>query len=247
VKDRQFKIGGVFRILILFQYSMMKRAKPEIRVGARGWQFKEWGKEFYPDDLPQDWRFSYYSNEFNAVLIPYEYLSNYSLEDWQEWKEDTAKDFYFYVEISESAQWSNIKPYLQILGEQLIGVIVVVETLEHVAELANLINKVKQLAPVNLKRAGTKITDKDMVTLQACHEVNECWDGEGNAPVWGYSGTATILRESGEQNTPEKVRQIIETGLESAGKCEVLALFFTGPAPKVSDINSSRMITELLV
>jgi len=26
-------------------------------------------KQFYPDDLPEDWRFSYYSNEFQVLLI----------------------------------------------------------------------------------------------------------------------------------------------------------------------------------
>jgi uncharacterized protein YecE (DUF72 family) len=35
---------------------MMKNSKPEIRAGARGWQFEQWVGEFYPDDLPEDWR-----------------------------------------------------------------------------------------------------------------------------------------------------------------------------------------------
>lgn len=26
--------------------------------------------DFYPDDLPQEWRFDFYSNQFNALLLP---------------------------------------------------------------------------------------------------------------------------------------------------------------------------------
>lgn len=225
----------------------MKQSKPEIRLGARGWQFNDWAGEFYPDDLPQDWRFSYYSNEFKSVLVPYEYIHQYPLENWQEWLDDTEKDFSFYVELSELAKWPAVKPYLQLLGAQLKGVVIVVDALEDVEALAGLINKVKHLAPVNLKRTGANVTDKEMTTLQACYAVNECWDGDTDAPEWSYGGAAILLREEEEENSPEKLRQMVEKGLESAGNCEAIALFFAGPSPKISDMNNARMITELLI
>ena len=40
---------------------------------------------------------------------------------------------------------------------------------------------------------------------------------------------------------------MIEKAMESAGKSEAIALFFAGPSPKISDMNTARMITELLV
>ncbi|VAW71710.1 hypothetical protein MNBD_GAMMA10-1611 [hydrothermal vent metagenome] len=40
-----------------------------IKLGACGWNHAHWQGGFYPDDLPLDWRLSYYSNEFSAVLL----------------------------------------------------------------------------------------------------------------------------------------------------------------------------------
>ncbi len=40
-----------------------------IKLGACGWNHGHWQGRFYPDDLPVDWRLSYYANEFSAVLL----------------------------------------------------------------------------------------------------------------------------------------------------------------------------------
>jgi len=225
----------------------MKKSKLEIRVGARGWQYSDWAGEFYPDDLPEDWRFSYYSNEFHTVLVPYETLALYEVDDWVDWAEDTQKNFTFYVEISGTASWSEVKPYLESLGAQLKGVVVVIEELNDVDALASLIKHLKSMTPVCIQRSGDAVSDQDMKTLQACHEVNECWNGDSEAPVWGYGEAAILLRDINEQNTPDKLRQIMEKGMEYAGKCDAIALFFTGAAPKMSDMRTARTITDLLV
>ena len=122
---------------------MMKNAKPEIRVGARGWNYEHWNGDFYPDDLPEDWRFSYYSNEFQTVLIPSYYLAQFSPQEWQEWIEDTSKEFWFYIELSETDSWETMQPYLEIFSDKLKGVVVVVEKLDSLDSLASLINKGK--------------------------------------------------------------------------------------------------------
>ena len=226
---------------------MMKSVKPEIRVGSRGWNFDQWGGDFYPDDLPEDWRFSYYSNEFQAMLVPMNYLKQFSLDDWREWIDDTSKDYWFFVEISESDTWEDIEPYLQVFSDKLKGIVVSVEKLDSVDSLASLINKSKRVAPVTLTRTGTTISDQDMVTLQSCYEVNECWNGSGESPNWGYAeSSAILLRSSEDDNSPEIIRHLVENGLEHAGRRESLAIIFDGTAPKISDMNNARTISELL-
>ena len=42
----------------------------ELLLRARDWEHPAWNQEFYPDDLPEDWRLSYYANEFPVVLVP---------------------------------------------------------------------------------------------------------------------------------------------------------------------------------
>lgn len=41
----------------------------EIRFGICGLQNPSLIKKFYPEDLPEDWRLTYYSNEFNLILL----------------------------------------------------------------------------------------------------------------------------------------------------------------------------------
>ncbi|WP_455208052.1 hypothetical protein [Kaarinaea lacus] len=225
----------------------MKKSRLEILVGAEGWRYPEWAGEFYPDDLPEDWRFSYYCNEFQAVLIPVDYLAGHEFEEWAEWVEDAPKEFAFYVELSETASWSEVQPILEVLGEQLKGIVVVIEKLLDIEALASLIRHAKGVAPVCLKHSGDKVSDRDMQTLYSCHEVNECWNGDDEAPVWGYGGAAVLLRDARAQNSPDMLRQIMEKGIEYAGKCEAMALFFTGDSPKISDMRNARTISDLLV
>jgi hypothetical protein len=225
----------------------MKRSRLEIFVGARGWQYPEWSGEFYPDDLPNDWRFSYYSNELQTVLVPFDYLQRYTPEEWAEWAEDAPKNFAFYVELAGTAAWEEIKDILEVLGGQLKGIVIVIDELTDIEALALLIRQAKTAAPVCIQRGGKQISERDMQTLQSCHEVNRCWDGEDEAPLWSYGGAAVLLRESRAQNSPDILRQIIEKGIEYAGSCEAIALFFTGDSPKISDMRNARTITDLLI
>jgi len=230
-----------------FQSSIMKNSKPEIRVGARGWNFEQWNKEYFPDDLPEDWRFSFYSNDFQAVLVPADYLNQFSLDDWQEWIEDTDKGFWFYVEISESASWDDVEPYLKIFGDKLKGIVVAIEKLTSMDLLATLINRAKQLSTVSIRCIDKDVSDEDMMTLQSCYEINDCWNGRSDAPNWSYNESAAIIiRDITDDNNPESIRKIVEQGMEYAGGRESIALFFAGESPKVSDMQNARTIIELL-
>jgi len=40
-----------------------------VLVGALDWQEDLWVATFYPDDLPEDWRLTYYANEFSTTVI----------------------------------------------------------------------------------------------------------------------------------------------------------------------------------
>jgi len=70
-----------------------------IRVGACDWQHPQWQHNFYPDDLPQDWRLSYYANELSTVLVPQaRWQAHWQAEDadFEQWAEDVPEGFRFY-------------------------------------------------------------------------------------------------------------------------------------------------------
>jgi len=64
-------------LLTKFRKKAGKILKQTINLGAYGWRHGRWSGTFYPDDLPmaddEDWRLAYYSNEFNAVMVPADY------------------------------------------------------------------------------------------------------------------------------------------------------------------------------
>jgi len=80
--------------------------KQSINTGACGWTYKHWSESFYPEDLPvaddDDWRLSYYSNEFNAVLVSADYWQSESATDCADWLDSIHADFRFFVACSAS-------------------------------------------------------------------------------------------------------------------------------------------------
>ena len=72
-----------------------------LNIGAYGWQHENWSGGFYPDDLPQDWQLTYYSNAFNCVLVPVEYWCEQEMPDCEEWLESVHDEFRFHIACDE--------------------------------------------------------------------------------------------------------------------------------------------------
>lgn len=111
--------------------------KQTINLGAYGWRQRHWLKSFYPEDLPiegdDDWRLSYYSNEFNSVLVPADYWRTAQVSDCEDWLDSVHSDFQFFVECHGS-MFDNISPAdltgaLKILSPQLSALVFLDEDL----------------------------------------------------------------------------------------------------------------------
>lgn len=70
-----------------------------ILIGARGWEHPAWQGRFYPEELPADWRFCYYSNWLRAVLVPAETWEEVGISDVRSWVEDSDPEFRFVLEL----------------------------------------------------------------------------------------------------------------------------------------------------
>ena len=92
-----------------------------IRVGACNWDHPHWKGVFYPDDLPENWRLSYYANEFSAVLVSEDkWLVGETLaEEMDEWVDEVPDNFRFYFQGDSQSVWvSQIK---EIMGDKFAG------------------------------------------------------------------------------------------------------------------------------
>jgi len=92
-----------------------------IRVGVCGWDHEHWLGTFYPDDLPEDWRLSYYANEFSTVLVE-EDMWRSKLSELDEWADEVSEDFLFYLQSSLDEPPEIIKIKQQ-LGSHFAGIV----------------------------------------------------------------------------------------------------------------------------
>ena len=69
-----------------------------ILIGTRGWSPAS-GGDFYPPELPDDWRFCYYSNNLRSVLVPQETWDGVQPAEVPQWVEDSDPAFRFVVEL----------------------------------------------------------------------------------------------------------------------------------------------------
>jgi hypothetical protein len=69
-----------------------------LMIGTRGWNHAS-GGDFYPAELPDDWRFCFYSNNLRSVLVPQESWDAMQRADVAQWLEDSDPEFRFVVEL----------------------------------------------------------------------------------------------------------------------------------------------------
>jgi len=71
----------------------------QFHVGSAGWDHAAWAGSFYPDDLPPEWRLSYYNNYFTCSYLSYEEWSQQNPATLAQWVEDTLERFCFVLQL----------------------------------------------------------------------------------------------------------------------------------------------------
>ena len=100
----------------------------ELFVGAVGWDHDGWAGNFFPEDLPPDWRLTYYANEYPLVLVPAASWQGASLEQAAAWADDVADAFRFFLEAPPGA-WrgdgagAGLRACIDALGGKFAGLL----------------------------------------------------------------------------------------------------------------------------
>ena len=63
-----------------------------------GWWSLADADTFYPDDLPEDWRLTYFANAFPAVLVPAALWQERSVHELSDWRADVHAGFRFFLD-----------------------------------------------------------------------------------------------------------------------------------------------------
>ena len=72
--------------------------------------------DFYPAELPADWRFCFYSNQHRSVLVTERELAGADLERVKGWREDCDEGFRFVFELTPAL----LAPYGQRSWERVL-------------------------------------------------------------------------------------------------------------------------------
>ncbi len=95
-----------------------------VEIVTRGWDLPGDGRDFYPRDLPPDWRLTFFSNAFPAVLVPATLWIQASPRLRRGWAEDVHDGFRFYLELPVAGDpAAELRSAAEALGDRLAGVV----------------------------------------------------------------------------------------------------------------------------
>lgn len=128
-----------------------------IGVALLGWSDDEL-TDFYPEDVPEDWRLTWLANVAMAVVIPPEQWLSVSEEQVQAWVEQTQENFWFYLWCNDEDQLSQAEVVAQYFSQQFAGVIVnfAPKNINHALDVLQ-IGQSALLYPYNGLRQGQKV------------------------------------------------------------------------------------------
>lgn len=204
----------------------------ELIIGARGWQHPQWVTRFYPDDMPEEWQFSFYSNEFHAVLLPQAELLAADAAAVQDWHDDIADEFAFFIELDQLELWQSCLSRLEPV-QSLIGGFVLRPESCTASSLAQCVPGLQGWAPVCVDER-LAVTDDKVLRFVREHQLGCCWNVMHDTPAWREGELSVALLEGGFDYEPRRLRELLENCLRNTRSKPRRALFITGPGDRHS-------------
>ena len=225
----------------------MQHNNIEFIVCSRGWCYPQWVGNFYPEDMPQEWWLSYYSNEFYAVLIPWEYLCTADIAMVQQWKDDVHTGFKFFVELSIYVPIGRMLQLLEPLAPQLAGIVLreidQANALKQRYPMNAVINAAVDIAPVVVAKQHVS---NNLLTTFERYQLGCYWRPEIDSinECNGLLGIAEITQAT--KHNPRSLKKIIEHCYSIKGPTTI-GLVFGSDAPNIEEMRTAIMINQMLV
>jgi len=214
-------------------------------IGACGWSHPSWVADFYPEDLPMDWRLSYYANEFPVALV--------TADEWclpeadaTHWCEESEAFFRFILEISADTA-EQAQPQLHrvaAFGDRCVGILLRTSENVGVAALESLIDSIVAISPLCVDFGNENPADSVLQLLRS-RQISCCWHGEGE-PEGLVLGPFAVTRIIANDVNPRQIRHWVETCLTAGDEKRKTILLFDGYPPDIEVIRQARIILDLL-
>jgi hypothetical protein len=220
-----------------------------ILIGARGWDHPTWHGGFYPEELPEDWRLTYYNNLLRAVLVPGEVWPSVTADTVRGWVEDSDADFRFVIETPatladpENVTAASVTEFLELLaplGERLAGLLwrIPDTVLCSVPTVQSALRAFGDRHPlcVDLPEA---VRRDEMLACLAQHGAGLCWRPPATpAPV----PAGRLIVAVADEAQPRVQRELLERLAAVTGRDRLGALFFA----QAEQAQQARTVAELM-
>lgn len=221
----------------------------EILIGTEGWRHAAWRGSFYPEELPADWEFCYYSNRLRAVWLPAEAFAQATAADIAEWLRDSDPGFRFVLGVAGSSAGEAASiPALAVCAAPLLprtaGIALTDFAGVAAPELAARIAALQKAAPVCIDVGEATNFASNVAELR---EVTRVWDVDREpTPPWREQrlgrGTLCIARMAGGE--PRAIRHALDQ--LAAAPTATAGLFFSPSAAAANYAEQARTLAELL-
>ncbi len=224
-----------------------------ILIGTAGWQYPEWGNEvFYPEDLPQDWYLSFYSNEFPVVLIAESRWAGASETEQivDEISEQATEGFKCIFELDlrvQNSMQTRLQPLARI--ENFLGGLLVHAKSNFVEDKKLCQQLVSLHADFNVCLDIDGDTDLPALAV-FCeqHAISVCWRGEGEVIVPDASPLWLTRCDSGldKKVLVQQLKTIIAKQLKLENPSREHVLIIDGAPPSVEITRNASIMMDIM-
>jgi len=207
----------------------------QVLIGTRGWDYPLWTPDFYPPELPPEWRLTFYANNFNSVLVPARDWMEPPLARLEQWLMDTGDTFRFMLELPPGAddrECEEIHLRAQVLSPRLSGFV------------ASDILAPEQIAMVLPEwPLAARLAAPDVRAHPTAQSLGVCWEPLKGSP-WAVSAPLLVSLVAGgaDRDMVDAVRRICDV----AHGFRVIALFADGTPSAARKLRAATVLLGLL-
>lgn len=222
-------------------------------IGTYGWEYPAGGADFFPPELPDDWRFCYYSNLLRALLLP-QSAWPVTRATVDQWLDDSDPEFRFVLELPAASgaplavdaqaltmSLDTIQPLLP----RVAGVLLRVQasTPVFVEEFEHLLNRLGDIVPLCVDLPPGAWRAAAVVEALARQGAGRCWHcAHEPAPAPG----GRLLVALAPPGAPRASRQYIEQIAQWQQPGARAGLFFEAAPGAGRAAQEARLIADLM-
>ena len=180
----------------------------QLICATQGWEDPLWLESYFPEECPEDWRFSFYSNDFRGLWVPATFWDSPDIAIDQ-FRDDGDKDFYFVFELCEDwpTDATRIIKTLSTIRPQVACLVLPVSESASAQDLETAVKPLAKHYAIAFSIPNTHPEQQEIIAVAAEMDCSIVWHAESGKPC--DSGRFLPLVTS-EQDL-RQLRGIIET------------------------------------